>query len=138
MSKENQKMIAYIFGAIALIVIVYYLGKHMNWWGEEKYALLGPSAKEYTYFLSHRLRNILYNLEKKVESNINKTVLIYLSNIVDELENNNYAGIRKMIDFYNKANNIRVESAKESKYEDDLKEADEAIESGKLPAWARL
>lgn len=135
---KNQKMIMYAVVVAVLAVGVYYLGKHMNWWGEEQYALLGPSAKEYTNFLAGRLNTILYSFEKKVTSDANKMALLYLSAIVNGLENNNYAGIRKAIDNFNELNNIGVKLAKEYKYEDDIKEAGETIKSGKLPMWAKI
>lgn len=138
MMSKNQKMIMYAVVVAVLAVGVYYLGKHMNWWGEEHYALLGPSAKQYTYYLAGRLSTILDSLERKVTSDAKKSSLFYLSAIVNGLENNNYAGIRKAINGFNELNNIDVNLAKKYNYEDYIKEAEEKIESGKLPMWAKM
>jgi hypothetical protein len=55
---KNEKMACYLLIAVAVGLGIYYLGKYMQWWGEEHYALFKDKEKM-SINLNSALNNIL-------------------------------------------------------------------------------
>lgn len=46
MMSKNAKMACYLLAAVAVVIGVYYLGKHMQWWGEEHFYFTNDSKED--------------------------------------------------------------------------------------------
>jgi hypothetical protein len=84
MMSKNAKMACYLLVAVAVVIGVIYLGKHMQWWGEEHFYVISDSKEDKRRHLNNLLETVIDIADNKSKYETIKSIKYLINDILDE------------------------------------------------------